>query len=207
MILIQKYFNNLSIEQVNQFSKLESLYNYWNQKINLISRKDNSQLYLRHVLHSLSIARLIKFKINSDILDVGTGGGFPGLPLAILFPNVNFYLNDSIKKKISVVKDISNSLNLSNINIIHSRAEVIDKKFDFIVSRAVTNMSGFIKLVKNKFHEESKHEIENGILYLKGGDLRKELRNINHKSYPIINYFEEPYFETKQIIYVNYRYL
>lgn len=207
MKLIQKYFNDLSIEQVNQFSELESLYNFWNQKINLISRKDNSLLYLRHVLHSLSIARLIKFKINSDILDVGTGGGFPGLPLAILFPNVNFYLNDSIKKKIGVVKDISNALNLSNVNIIHSRAEDIDKKFDFIISRAVTNMSSFLKLVKNKFHEESKHDIENGILYLKGGDLKKELSNITHKSYAIKNYFEESFFETKQIIYVNFRYL
>ena len=156
------------------------------------------------MLHSLSIAKLIKFKIHSDILDVGTGGGFPGLPLAILFTNVNFYLNDSIKKKISVVKDISNSLNLSNINIIHSRAEDIDKKFDFIVSRAVTKMDNFKKLVKGKISTEHNNLLKNGIIYLKGGDLKEEMKNIKHQVFNISDFFSEEFFETKKIVYLEY---
>ena len=203
MEIILKYFPNLSTEQVDKFRKLQGLYDYWNNQINVISRKDIDELYERHVLHSLAIGQLIKFKPGSDILDIGTGGGFPGIPLAILFPEVNFYLVDSIGKKIKVVKEISDALGLKNIHAEHARAEKINKKFDFIVSRAVTNLSSFKNWIKGKTKKEQNHELSNGVLYLKGGDLQQEIKDarLNCKLHPLSNFYSEDFFETKFIVH------
>ena len=203
MEIIHKYFNNLTETQIKQLSVLKSLYEYWNSKINVISRKSIEHLYLNHVLHSLSIAKIIQFKDNSKILDVGTGGGFPGIPLAILFPNVNFVLVDSIRKKIKVVNEITYAIGLTNTRIMHKRAEEVNETFDFVVSRAVTNMPNFKIWVKNKFSKINNNSLENGILYLKGGDLSDELKNISHQQYNLSKYFEESYFKTKKLVYIN----
>ena len=201
---ILKYFPSLSDTQINQYKDLENLYNKWNSKINVISRKNLSELYLNHVLHSLSIAKFISFKKGTSILDIGTGGGFPGIPLAILFPEVNFLLVDSIGKKIKVVNKICESIKLKNVYTKHIRAEEVDSKFDFIVSRAVTNMKDFKIISKGKIKNNHINEIKNGIIYLKGGDLSKEMNNISHESYNISNYFSEDFFKTKKIIYIKY---
>jgi len=201
---ILKYFPSLSNTQINQYKDLENLYNEWNSKINVISRKNLSELYINHVLHSLSIAKFISFKKGTSILDIGTGGGFPGIPLAILFPEVNFLLVDSIGKKIKVVNKICESIKLKNVYTKHIRAEEVDLKFDFIVSRAVTNMKDFKIISKGKIKNNHINEIKNGIIYLKGGDLSKEMNNISHESYNIRNYFSEDFFKTKKIIYIKY---
>ena len=202
MKLILKYFTNLNREQIKRFEELYLLYNHWNAKINVISRKDIDELYLKHVLHSLSISKIIQFKKNTSILDVGTGGGFPGIPLAILFPECKFLLVDSINKKINVVEEITKSLKLTNVSFKAIRVEKLDSKHEFIISRAVTKMNKFKKLVKGKISSENKNHIKNGILYLKGGDLKDEMKNINHKIYNISDFFEEDFFETKKIVYV-----
>ena len=202
MKLILKYFTNLTIEQIKRFEELYILYNHWNAKINVVSRKDIDELYLKHVLHSLSIAKIIQFKKNTSILDVGTGGGFPGIPLAILFPECKFLLVDSINKKINVVQEITKSLKLTNVSLKAIRVEKLDSKHEFIISRAVTKMNKFKKLVKGRISSENKNHIKNGILYLKGGDLKDEMKNINHKIYNISDFFEEDFFETKKIVYV-----
>ncbi|WP_456378657.1 16S rRNA (guanine(527)-N(7))-methyltransferase RsmG [Lutibacter sp.] len=203
MEVISKYFSELSETQINQFSKLEELYKEWNAQINVISRKDIDELYVRHVLHSLGIAKVQPFKPNSSILDVGTGGGFPGIPLAILFPETNFYLVDSIGKKIKVVKEVSNALGLKNVKAEHVRAENVKGEFDFIVSRAVTNMNDFVKWTRTKISKKKKHELKNGILYLKGGDLTEELVNFPKAiQYNLTTYFEEDFFETKKVVHI-----
>ena len=203
MELILKYFPDLTEKQVEQFKALEGLYKDWNSKINVISRKDIDELYLRHVLHSLGIAKIIKFKDNSSILDVGTGGGFPGVPLAILFPECNFHLVDSINKKLKVINAVCESLELTNVKTTHSRVEAINEKFDFIVSRAVTTMPEFTKWVKGKIAKNQNNDIKNGILYLKGGDLTEELKQYsNVKAFLLSDYFEEDFFDTKKVIYL-----
>ena len=204
MEIIHKYFPDLSNKQVKQFLELQELYEHWNTKINVISRKDILALYVNHVLHSLAIAKVIKFENETKILDVGTGGGFPGIPLAILFPNVDFLLVDSIGKKINVVNEVSTSIGLTNIRTMHTRAESIKETFDFVVSRAVTNITDFKKLVKGRFNKIHKNTINNGILYLKGGDLSEEFRVIPHTQYEISNFFEEDFFETKKVVYISY---
>ena len=207
MLLIQKYFPNLTSIQLKQFEALQGLYEDWNSKINVISRKDIEALYLRHVLHSLSIAKLIQFQAGSKILDIGTGGGFPGVPLAILFPDVTFHLVDSINKKLKVVNGVAESLGLENIYTTHSRAESIKGQYDFIVSRAVTTMPDFVGWVKNKVAKKSVHPIKNGILYLKGGDLTEELKTYSKATlYDLNAFFEEDFFETKKIVHLPLKY-
>ena len=203
MKLILKYFPDLTNDQIQKFNQLDDLYKYWNNKINVISRKDIDELYLKHVLHSLSIARLIDFKENTSILDVGTGGGFPGIPLAILFPKCEFLLVDSINKKINVVKEISKTLELTNVYFKAARVEALESKHDFIVSRAVTRMNKFINLVKGRLSSTNHNSLKNGIIYLKGGDLRDEMMNIDHQVFNISDYFNEEFFETKKIVYLN----
>ncbi len=204
MYIIQKYFPDLTEEQNRQFLLLQSLYEEWNNKINVISRKDIDQLYERHVLHSLAIAKIIRFKNKTSILDVGTGGGFPGIPLAILFPECSFHLVDSIGKKINVVQEISLALNLRNITPKQIRAEKIKNQYDFIVSRAVTAFPAFYNWVRTKIKHESKNELKNGILYLKGGDLNEELKDFKSriKTFEISKFYSESFFETKKIIYL-----
>jgi len=207
MLLIQKYFSNLTAIQLKQFEALQGLYEDWNSKINVISRKDIEALYLRHVLHSLSIAKLIQFQAGSKILDIGTGGGFPGVPLAILFPDVTFHLVDSINKKLKVVNGVAESLGLENIYTTHSRAESIKGQYDFIVSRAVTTMPDFVGWVKNRVAKKSVHPIKNGILYLKGGDLTEELKIYSKATlYNLNAFFEEDFFETKKIVHLPLKY-
>lgn len=207
MLLIQKYFPNLTEIQFKQFEALQGLYEEWNSQINVISRKDIEALYLRHVLHSLALAKLIEFKAGAQILDVGTGGGFPGIPLAILFPEVKFHLVDSINKKLKVVNGVAESLGLENIKTTHARAESIKGHYDFIISRAVTNMPDFVGWVKNKIAKKSVHPIKNGILYLKGGDLTEELKiYIKATLYDLSAYFEEDFFETKKIVHLPLKY-
>lgn len=207
MKLIHKYFPDLSATQIEQFSALEGLYKDWNSKINVVSRKDIDELYLRHVLHSLGIAKVIQFADGSNILDVGTGGGFPGVPLAIMFPNCNFHLVDSINKKLKVIDAVANSLGLTNIKTTHSRVEAIDETYDFIVSRAVTAMPEFTKWVKGKIARKQHNELKNGILYLKGGDLTEELKQYKTvKAFLLSDYFEEDFFETKKVIYLPLKY-
>lgn len=204
MEIVEKYFPSLSSGQLAQFSKLKDLYKDWNSKINVVSRKDIDSLEIRHVLHSLSIAKFIQFKPGTRILDVGTGGGFPGIPLAIMFPEANFTLVDSIGKKIAVVKAITNSLELTNVHALHMRAELINENFEFIVSRAVTNLQTFLGWVKDKISEVSQHPQSNGILALKGGDLEEEIR-VPFRVFvqPVSDYFEEPFFNIKKIVYVS----
>jgi len=204
MQIIQKYFPDLTEKQIQQFSDLKNLYEHWNAQINVISRKDMDALYINHVLHSLAIAKVIQFKKGTSVLDIGTGGGFPGIPLAILFPEADFLLADSIGKKIKVVNEVSEALGLTNIRTMHERAENIHETFDFVVSRAVTNMTDFKKWVKGKFNKKHNNSLNNGILYLKGGDLSEELRGIPHQQYEITDFFEEDFFETKKVIYIAY---
>lgn len=203
MECINKYFNNLTEKQISQFEKLKPVYEQWNAKINVISRKDMDSFYERHVLHSLAIAKIVSFLADSEILDVGTGGGFPGVPLAILFPQTKFTLVDSIGKKIKVVEEVCKELDINNVTAINSRVEQIDKKFDFIVSRAVTQMPEFVKWVRGKIKKSSKHSLDNGILYLKGGDLTEELASFkNIQLYEISHFFSEEFFETKKVVYL-----
>ncbi|WP_178983515.1 16S rRNA (guanine(527)-N(7))-methyltransferase RsmG [Winogradskyella helgolandensis] len=200
---ILKYFPDLTEIQIQQFEALEGLYKDWNSKINVISRKDIDELYLRHVLHSLGIAKVISFAPGTSILDVGTGGGFPGVPLAILFPECQFHLVDSINKKLKVINAVAEELELTNIKTTHSRVEAIDETYDFIVSRAVTTMPEFTTWVKGKVAKTQKNELKNGILYLKGGDLTEELKQYKTvKAFLLSDYFDESFFETKKIIHL-----
>ena len=201
---IRKYFPDLTKKQIKQFTDLQKLYEHWNAQINVISRKDIEDLYTNHVLHSLAIAKVIAFEKGTKILDIGTGGGFPGIPLAILFPEANFLLVDSIGKKIKVVKEISVAIGLANIRTIHDRAENINEQFDFVVSRAVTNMTNFKKWVKGKFNKTHNNTLNNGIFNLKGGDLTEELKGIPHQQYNIADYFEEDFSKTKKVVYISY---
>ena len=201
--IVFKYFPNLSEIQKFQFIQLEKLYKDWNLKINVVSRKDIDELYLRHVLHSLGIAKVQAFKPNSSILDVGTGGGFPGIPLAILFPESQFTLVDSIGKKIKVVQEVVDGLQLKNVIALNIRVEDLNSQFDFIVSRAVAAMPTFVHWVKGKIKKESVHERKNGILYLKGGDLSGELENYKTaQTFDLTDYFTEDFFETKKVVYL-----
>jgi len=204
MDVILKYFPNLSSNQILQFESLLDLYASWNAKINVISRKDMDSFYERHVLHSLGIAKVMNFKAGTHVLDVGTGGGFPGIPLAILFPKTNFLLIDSIGKKINVVNDVVEQLQLTNVSTAHQRAEHVKKPFDFVVSRAVTRMPAFIDWIEKGFSKKSINDFPNGILYLKGGDLAEELSSIDYhyNSFDLADYFEEDFFETKKVVYV-----
>jgi 16S rRNA (guanine527-N7)-methyltransferase len=207
MELILKYFPNLSEVQKEQFSKLYDLYSDWNSKINVVSRKDIDELYLRHVLHSLGIAKVIQFKDGTSIMDVGTGGGFPGIPLAILYPECKFHLVDSINKKLKVVDAVTEELGLTNVKTSHKRAEEINETFDFIVSRAVTAMPSFVGWVKNKVSKKSKNDLKNGILYLKGGNLTEELQNYPKATlYNLTDYFEEDFFDTKKVVHLPLKY-
>lgn len=201
--LVIKYFENITKKQIDQFTQLEALYQEWNTKINVISRKDIDFLYERHVLHALSIAKVLSFKPNSSVMDVGTGGGFPGVPLAILFPKTNFYLIDSIGKKIKVVDKIKNALELDNVKAEQIRVEKVKQEFDFIISRAVTQMPQFVAWVRKKVKKESIHEFRNGILYLKGGDLKEELKDYpSAQIYNIKDFYEEVFYETKKVVYL-----
>jgi 16S rRNA (guanine527-N7)-methyltransferase len=204
--LILSYFPELSSKQIEQFSKLQELYVHWNEQINVISRKDTENFYERHVLHSLGIAKVIQFKKGTKIMDVGTGGGFPGIPLAILFPDCDFLLVDSIGKKIKVVNEVAHELGLKNVTGIHERAEKVAGSFDFVVSRAVTQMPEFITWVKNKVSKTSKNSLPNGILYLKGGDLSEEMKTVKQwsKEYKLKDFFEGEFFETKKVVYVKF---
>ena len=205
--LVFKYFTTLNNEQQEQFAKLEALYKDWNQKINVVSRKDIDELYLRHVLHSLGIAQIQTFNEGSHILDVGTGGGFPGIPLAILFPNVKFTLVDAIGKKIKVVDEVIEGLGLQNVKTYHSRVDEIPGQFDFIVSRAVAAMPTFVHWTKGKIKKDSSHQRKNGILYLKGGDLTEELKGYETvQVFDLNEYFEEEFFETKKVVYLPQKY-
>lgn len=200
---ILAYFPGLDQKQREQFARLGPLYAHWNQSINVISRKDIDELYVKHVLHSLGIARVQPFLPGSRILDIGTGGGFPGIPLAILFPETEFVLVDSIGKKIKVVQAVADSLGLENVQAVHGRAEKQKGQFDFIVSRAVTRMSEFVKWTRNKVSPTSRHELQNGILYLKGGDLEEELSPFpKARVFHLSDHFEEDFFETKKVVHL-----
>lgn len=203
MELLLSYFPHLSEVQIRQFQNLQNLYEDWNSKINVISRKDIDELYTRHVLHSLGIIKILEFKPGSRIMDVGTGGGFPGIPLAIMHPEVDFYLIDVIAKKIKVVNEVATALGLKNVKAEQKRAELVKENFDFIVSRAVTNMPDFVNWVSDKVKKESKHELKNGILYLKGGDLTEELASLpNATQYDLSDFFKEEFFETKKVVHL-----
>lgn len=201
--IILKYFPNLTNQQKSQFQQLEALYKDWNEKINVISRKDIDEFYERHVLHSLGIAKIMEFTDGTKVLDIGTGGGFPGIPLAILFPNVEFTLVDSIGKKITVVNAVAESLGLKNVKAYHERAEKIKDKFHFVVSRAVTQMPVFLRWLKGKFEKEQFNPKHNGVLYLKGGDLGEELAGIKCEIYNLKDQFEEEFFDTKKVVYLS----
>ena len=207
MELIQHYFPELSEDQRVKFEKLQDLYQDWNKKINVVSRKDIDELYLRHVLHSLGIAKVQKFNSNASILDVGTGGGFPGIPLAILFPETTFHLVDSIGKKIKVVNEVVEGLGLSNIKTSHSRVEKINDNYDFIVSRAVAAMPTFVHWTRGKIAKKNNHDLKNGILYLKGGDLSEELADYpKAKVHELQQFFNEDFFLTKKVVHLPLKY-
>jgi len=207
MDIITTYFPNLNETQIKQFELLSELYKDWNLKINVVSRKDIDEIYLRHVLHSLGIAKVLSFRSNSRVLDVGTGGGFPGIPLAILFPETQFHLVDSIGKKIKVVQEVSQGLELENVQVTNARVETVQGRYDFIVSRAVAQMDTFTHWVKGRVAKKSVHELKNGILYLKGGDLTEELANFPKATqYPLSDYFKEDFFETKTVVHLPLKY-
>ena len=201
--LILKYFPDITSEQKDQFAELETLYKDWNEKINVISRKDTDSLYEKHILHSLGIAKVMEFAHNTKVLDIGTGGGFPGIPLAILFPNAQFTLVDSIGKKITVVKGVAESLGLQNVTAHHMRAEQLKEKFHFVVSRAVTQMPVFLTWLRGKFEKEQFNPKHNGVIYLKGGDLGEELAGLRCEIFQLKNYFEEGFFDTKKVVYLS----
>ena len=202
--LLIKYFPDITPTQRSQFGELQELYSFWNAQINVISRQDIENLYEKHILHSLGIAKVITFKPGTEILDVGTGGGFPGIPLAILFPDCQFHLVDSIGKKIKVVTEVSKALGLKNLTGQHERAENVTGDFDFIISRAVTRLKPFHSWVEHKITKNQFNDLRNGILYLKGGDLEEELQEFGkrYKLYNLSDYFEEEFFETKKVVYV-----
>tara|TARA_B100001146_G_scaffold158663_1_gene139703 strand:- start:505 stop:1152 length:648 start_codon:yes stop_codon:yes gene_type:complete len=200
---VLKYFPDLTEDQLEKFTKLKDLYKDWNLKINVVSRKDIDEIYLRHALHSLGIAKVQQFQPGSTVMDVGTGGGFPGIPLAILFPETQFHLVDSIGKKIKVVNEVKEGLGLENVKTSNCRVEEIDDQYDFIVSRAVAQMETFVRWVKGKIKKKSNHDLKNGILYLKGGDLSEELAKYETaKIYNLSDYFEEDFFETKKVVHL-----
>ena len=200
---ILKYFPDLTDLQIEQFQKLDFLYHDWNEKINVISRKDIDALYTKHILHSLGIAKIMKFEPGATVLDVGTGGGFPGIPLAILFPETRFYLIDVIAKKIKVVQGVVDALELKNVKAEQKRAELVKGDFDFIVSRAVTNMPDFVSWIKDKIKKQHKHTLKNGILYLKGRDLTEELKDFpNTTLYDLAEIFDDEFFETKKVVHL-----
>jgi len=208
MEIIHKYFKDLTAIQIEQFSKLQELYKDWNLKINVVSRKDIDELYLRHVLHSLAIAKLVQFKPGSKVLDVGTGGGFPGIPLAILFPETQFHLVDSIGKKIKVVNEVAEGLGLTNVKTTNGRVEEqVKDTYDFIVSRAVAQMETFVRWTKGKISKKQNHDLKNGILYLKGGDLTEELKLYTSATiYDLKDYFEEDFYETKKLVHLGMKF-
>ncbi|MBZ0328067.1 MAG: 16S rRNA (guanine(527)-N(7))-methyltransferase RsmG [Altibacter sp.] len=207
MELIQAYFSHLSENQQEQFGLLQALYKDWNLKINVVSRKDIDELYLRHVLHSLGIAKVQPFLSGSHVLDVGTGGGFPGIPLAILFPETQFHLVDSIGKKIKVVEEVVSGLNLQNVKVTNARVETVSGSYDFIVSRAVAQMDTFVRWVQPRVAKKSRHDLKNGILYLKGGDLTEELAAFPKATvYPLSDFFKETFFETKSVVHLPLKY-
>ncbi|ASK28972.1 16S rRNA (guanine(527)-N(7))-methyltransferase RsmG [Chryseobacterium sp. T16E-39] len=201
--LLLKYFPDLTEKQIQQFTQLENLYMEWNEKINVISRKDMESLYEKHILHSMGIAKVMEFSSGTRVLDIGTGGGFPGIPLAILFPESQFTLIDSIGKKISVVNAVAEGVGLTNVTAIHGRAEKLKEKFHFVVSRAVTQMPEFLRWLKGKFEKEQFNTKHNGVLYLKGGDLAEELGGLKCEIYNLKNYFEEEFFDTKKVVYLS----
>ena len=206
MTEIDKFFPKLNQEQKEKYNKLIHLYKYWNSKVNLISRKDIDNLEINHILHSLSIVKIISFKDSTLVMDVGTGGGLPGIPLAIFFPKVNFTLIDSIGKKIKVVKSICSELSINNVNAINDRVENHFDHYDFILSRAVTRMDKFYKLVNKNFRSNSSNKIKNGIISLKGGTLYEELKDFKEKKiYDINEYFNCEFFQTKKIIYIPFK--
>jgi 16S rRNA (guanine527-N7)-methyltransferase len=202
--LVLKYFPEITEEQQRQFKYLLPLYQHWNNQINVVSRKDIDLLFERHVLHSLGIAKVMSFVPGTHVLDVGTGGGFPGIPLAILFPEAQFHLVDSIGKKIRVVEEVADAIQLQNLTAAHTRAEQVPGSFDFVVSRAVTQLKDFYPWIRNKFKKQSNNALQNGLLYLKGGDLTQEIieSGLQVRQYHLHNYFSEEFFETKQVIYV-----
>ena len=204
MQIIKKYFPDLSEEQNTQFEQLEGLYKHWNTQINVISRKDIDTLYERHVLHSLGIAKVIQFSDMTEVLDIGTGGGFPTIPLAIMFPKVNFHAVDSVGKKIKVVEAVVESLGLTNVRCTHTRAEMLDDYYDFVVSRAVTNSAEFQRWVRGKVSKNNFNSLKNGILHLKGGDLKDELTELKRpfKTFELSKFFEEEFFETKKVVHI-----
>lgn len=202
--LILKYFPNLSPNQVAQFDQLGELYEDWNAKINVISRKDIGNLYERHILHSLAIAKIITFRRGTSVVDVGTGGGFPGIPLAILFPEVEFLLVDSIGKKVRVAQEIASAIELKNCTFRHARMEEVKEKFDFVVSRAVMPLPDLVKLVRKNIASEQKNALPNGLICLKGGDLQGEIHNFKKQAtiYAVSDFFEGEFFKTKQGVYL-----
>ena len=202
--LISRYFPDLTAEQMRQFDALQELYAHWNAQINVISRKDTENFYERHVLHALAIAKVIQFVPGTQLLDIGTGGGFPGIPLAILFPECDFLLVDSIGKKIKVVDEVASALGLKNVRGLHARAEQVEEQFDFVISRAVTAMPTFINWTKGKFLKVDRNTLKNGILYKKGGDLSEEMAPVKKaiQYFPISDFFSEEFFETKKVVYV-----
>lgn len=207
MNIIQKYFTNLTGLQAEQFAQLEVLYNDWNAKINVISRKDIQNLYEHHVLHSLGIAKVVNFKDGTTVMDLGTGGGFPGIPLAILFPNVQFHLVDSIGKKVKVANEVATAIGLKNVKFSHARAEEIKEQYDFVVTRAVMPMVDLMKVARKNIKKEQHNAVPNGIIALKGGELAGEIASMKNicTVWELSDFFEEEYFKTKKVVHVTVR--